>query len=84
MTVEKFFGEVLRDLRKKKGISQEKLALESNLDRTFISLLERGLRNPSLSTIFQISEALGIDPGELVSLVKTNLPNEKNSGGWEE
>lgn len=81
MTVEKAFGEVLRNLRKKKELSQEKLALESNLDRTFISLLERGLRNPSLSTILQISEALDIEPGNLISLVQTSLPKQKGSLG---
>lgn len=69
MKLEKAFGQVLRELRVEKNLSQEKLALEGNLDRTFISLLERGLRQPSLTTIFQISKILGISPSDLMELV---------------
>lgn len=74
MTLEKAFGDVLRELRTKKGLSQESLALESELDRTFISLLERGLRQPSLNTIFQISIALEIQPYEIVKKVSAKIP----------
>ncbi|MBP7508453.1 MAG: helix-turn-helix transcriptional regulator, partial [Prolixibacteraceae bacterium] len=54
------FGNVLCELRKEKNISQEKLAEYCDLDRTYISLLERGLRQPTLTTIFKISSALKI------------------------
>lgn len=64
------FGRVLQQLRKEAGISQEKLALEANLDRTFISLLERGLRQPSLKTIFTIAKVLGMQPHEIVRTVE--------------
>ena len=57
------FGQILRSYRKKAGLSQEKLAAESELDRTYISLLERGLRQPSLTTILQLSKPLQITPG---------------------
>ncbi|MDQ7011057.1 MAG: helix-turn-helix transcriptional regulator [Mariprofundaceae bacterium] len=67
------FGRVLRDLRKKAGISQEKLALDANLDRTFISLLERGLRQPSLKTIFTIANVLEIQPHEIVRAVEDEI-----------
>lgn len=53
-------GEILRQERAKSGISQEKLALESGLDRTYISLLERGLRQPALSTLLQLANTLEI------------------------
>ncbi|PYV84710.1 MAG: XRE family transcriptional regulator [Acidobacteria bacterium] len=69
MTPEKAFGQVLRDLRTKRNLSQEKLALEGGLDRTFISLLERGLRQPSLITIFQISKVLNLSPDEIIRKV---------------
>ena len=69
MTPEKAFGQVLRDLRTKRNLSQEKLALEGGLDRTFISLLERGLRQPSLITIFQISKVLNLSPDEVIRKV---------------
>lgn len=60
------FGEVLRESRLRKSFSQEDLALICELDRTFISMLERGVRQPSLSSIFIIAEALGIKPSRLI------------------
>ena len=67
------FGQELRKARKAVGISQEKLALQVGLDRTYISMLERGIRQPSLATIFRICEALEIDSVELVAEVKKKL-----------
>ena len=61
------FGQILRLERERKGISQEKLALDCGLDRTFISLLERGLRQPSLSTIYAISKSLNTTGSCLLS-----------------
>lgn len=68
------FGNVLCELRKEQNISQEKLAEYCDLDRTYISLLERGLRQPTLTTIFKISSALKIRPSKLIEIVesKTN------------
>ena len=66
MTPQEAFGEVLKQARKQKGISQEKLALNSDLDRTFISLIERGKRQPSLIPILLLSVGLGIPADELI------------------
>lgn len=60
------FGKVLREYRTKAGLSQEALADRANLDRTYVSLLERGLRLPTLGTVFRLSGALGVGPGTLV------------------
>jgi len=60
------FGNVLKRNRKKAKLSQERLASESGLDRTYISLLERGLRQPSLRTILVVAPVLKISPEELV------------------
>lgn len=68
--LEHTFGEVLRDLRNQRKISQERLAEYADLDRTYISLLERGLRQPTLETIFKISNALTILPSELIKRVE--------------
>ena len=62
----KLFGKALNRRRLGVGITQQELAFASGLDRTYISLLERGLRQPSLTTIFSLSEALGIDPWVLI------------------
>jgi transcriptional regulator with XRE-family HTH domain len=65
--IQKAFGLVLRDVRTKAGLSQERLALNAGLDRTYISLLERGLRQPTLSTLFQLAEILEVAPATLVA-----------------
>lgn len=68
MTIEKTikqFGERIRDLRKKKEMSQEKLADAAYLDRTYIGGIERGLRNPSLKNIIKIAKALKVSLKDL-------------------
>ncbi|MFZ4440114.1 MAG: helix-turn-helix domain-containing protein [Syntrophales bacterium] len=65
----KAFGLVLRRLRQGCGLSQEALGFESGYHRTYISLLERGRKSPSLQTLFNLSGALKIDPAELIRQV---------------
>ncbi len=67
--MEKAFGLVLRRLRQGCGLSQEALGFESGYHRTYISLLERGRKSPSLETLFNLSGALKIDPAELIRQV---------------
>ena len=67
------FGNILRSIRKFRGFSQEKLAFEANLDRTYISLLERGQRMPTLDTIFKLAEALKISPSEFIKKIEEDL-----------
>ena len=78
MKPEVAFAQVLRRYRKKIDYSQEKLASESDLDRTYISLLERGLRQPSLTSIIQISKAFKVSAAEMMSEVEVLL-NENPS-----
>ena len=68
-TVAIAFGRVLRELRHERGLSQEQLALLGNFDRTYPSLLERGLRTPTLTVIFRLASALDIAPASLVARV---------------
>lgn len=60
------FGRRLRELRKKKGLSQEDLALEAELDRTYVSGVERGERNISLLNIIKLAGALRVRPSKLM------------------
>ena len=60
------FGTVVRSYRKSKGWSQEKLASETGLDRTYIGGVERGERNIALLNIFRIAEALDVPPSKLI------------------
>jgi transcriptional regulator with XRE-family HTH domain len=57
----------MRELRKGKALSQEELAFRCGLDRTYISLLERGLRVPTIVTLFKVSAALAIRPEEFIT-----------------
>ena len=68
------FGQLLKGIREERGFSQEKLAELCGLDRTFISLLERGKRQPSLTTLFLLGRSLSVKPSELVSRTEATNP----------
>lgn len=59
------FGLRLKQLRLQQGLSQEQLGLIAELDRTYISGIERGVRNVSLSNIFRLARALQLNPHAL-------------------
>lgn len=65
-SIQKKFGDKLREIRNEKGFSQEKLALKCGLHRTYISDIERGSRNVSLKNIDKISKALDVSPKSLL------------------
>ena len=60
------FARNLREHRQRAGISQERLGFRANLHRTEISLLERGAREPRLSTIVRLAQALDVAPADLL------------------
>lgn len=60
------FGERLRELRREHGLSQEAFAHHVGLDRTYVSGLERGRRNPTLAVIVKLAEALEVQPAALL------------------
>lgn len=60
MNIKEQFGERLRYLRKCKGMSQERLALEAGVDRTYLPSIEQGKRNVSLEVISKLAKALDI------------------------
>ena len=63
-------GVVTRRLRKAKGMTQEELALASNLDRSYYGEIERGEKTPSLPTTFKIAYGLKMEPEDLVKEIK--------------
>jgi len=65
----KIFGRNVREMRRAAGLSQEALALEIDIDRTYISGIERGIRNPSLDVIVKIAGRLDTSPGLLLMQV---------------
>jgi transcriptional regulator with XRE-family HTH domain len=60
------FGRVIKDARNQQGMTHESLAERADIDGTYPSLLERGLRNPGLSIVIAIGEALGVGGDVLV------------------
>lgn len=66
MEVEQAFGNVLRKVRLEKSLSQEELAHLCELDRTYISLMERGKRKPTINTIFALATGLDVLPSFLI------------------
>ncbi len=60
------FGRVIRRRRKKLGLSQEELAGRAGLHRTYVSLIERGIRNPTLVTMVMLADGLRTTLGALV------------------
>lgn len=68
-------GRLIKQHRMKLGISQEELGFRSKLDRTYISGLERGVRNPSLTALVSLASGMGISVSELLD----NLEAEANN-----
>ena len=60
------FGQRLQQTRKSKGITQEELAAKISMDRTYIGLIERGGRNPTVRTLYKIAKALKVNSSELL------------------
>ena len=60
------FGRALRRLRIQKGLTQEGLGFEADLRRTFISVLELGQQQPTLTTIIKLAKALDLSPHQLM------------------
>ena len=59
------FGQAIRELREERGISQEAFALKCGIDRSHYGGMERGERNPSLTSVFKIADALGTPPSQI-------------------
>lgn len=74
---EKAFGLALREFRLAKKISQERFALDSGLDRTYVSMLERGLKSPTIRTVLRLAEVLCVPASQIV-LRTENLLERKN------
>jgi transcriptional regulator with XRE-family HTH domain len=75
------FGHTLQRFRLAAGVTQEDLGFRAELHRTYISLLERGLRTPTIDTLFRLCEALSVEPSEFlkeeVGNVSCNLASEQ-------
>ena len=59
-------GKNVRRYRELKGLSQEELAFDADLHRTYVSGVERGIRNPTVLIVAKLANALGVDPAKLL------------------
>lgn len=66
MELVQLLGENVRRLRKLKGVSQEELALDAGMKRSYLSDLERGTRNPTVRALGRLAIALGVEPSDLL------------------
>lgn len=67
------FGKVIEELRKKAGLSQERLSFACNRHRTYVSLIERGKNAPSITTLWLLADALDVSPTSLIGRVEQRL-----------
>ena len=73
MSIEKAFGAALKKVRERRKLTQLELAERSDLDVTYISLLERGRRQPSLKSLMSLASALDVSPVELLKRTVSEL-----------
>ena len=77
----KTIGYVIRQIRLRRGLTQEVLSGLAQLDRTHYSKIERGLRSPTMETIFKIAGAIGMRPHLIVKEIEEEV--ERRGGAYE-
>jgi len=68
MDIKAVVGRNVKQQREAKGLSQEQLAFDADLHRTYVSGVERGIRNPTVLIVAKLANALGVEPSKLMEL----------------
>lgn len=68
---------MLRECRHEKGMSQERLAEAASLDRSFISLVERGIQSPNIVILIKIAEVLDVPAADLIAKMEACIQNPR-------
>jgi transcriptional regulator with XRE-family HTH domain len=79
--IQKLFARNLRLARQRAGLSQEGLAHAAGLDRTYVSGIEREMRNPTLTVVAKLASAVGVRAHELLAPNDLQLPSAKVDEG---
>lgn len=79
LEIDKAFGDALRAARRGRGWSQERLALEAEANRNYISLVEMGKNSPSVRMLFKLCAALGTHPETLITDTARRLERAERS-----
>ena len=69
-------GRVIRELRKKRGVTQEVLSGFACISRSHLAMIENGTKNPNVDTLWRIAEALGMTLSDLLVLIETEIAKE--------
>ncbi|WP_306028689.1 helix-turn-helix domain-containing protein [Stappia sp. MMSF_3263] len=72
MEIREVFAKNLRALRQAKGLSQEELAHQAGIDRTYISALERNVYNASIDVVDRLAQVLGVEAAQLLKPTTTD------------
>ena len=78
ITVEQAFGREIKKARESLQKSQQTLAFDAEVHRTYISLIERGQKSPTLAVIGKLAKALNVRPSELLRRVEAQLEQSKS------
>ncbi len=73
MNVEEAVGMELSTCRRKKRISQERLGFDAGVHRTYVSLIERGVKSPTVGVLFRLCQALDVPPAKFVRNVQIRM-----------
>ena len=79
VALKQIIGKIIKSLRIKRGMSQEDLAFECGVDRSYISMIEVGRNEPSISKIFDLCEGLRIKPSDFIRLLEIEHENLKRN-----
>ena len=79
VTYRKALGQVIRGRRKELDLSQEEIGFRAEIDRTYLTGLEAGTRNPTLDTILRVAKALDAKPSRLLAEAEASMARKRKN-----
>lgn len=79
MDIKKMIGIRIGELRKQKGMTQEKLAEKMGVSPKYLSSIERGKENPTLATIINLAQSTGVEIADLFTFIEVEDPSKRKS-----
>ena len=79
MNTKQMIGARIKEIRNKKGLTQEQLSEKMEINPKYLSSIERGNENPTLNTLIKLSESLEVDLSEIFSFIQIEDPGERKS-----
>ena len=79
MNKKQMIGARIKEIRNKKGLTQEQLSEKMEINPKYLSSIERGNENPTLNTLIKLSESLEVDLGKIFSFIHIEDPGERKS-----